>query len=190
MKKIFIITLFFISTTLVAQNKYEFLQGFGYDFSFGIPRLSGGAVFTGNGINYVPRFVSPINEDLSIGISLPIGLSLVNSLGSLNSNPIGFNYAISADINFGLNSTKASRNRFGAFFGLGFGSYDLYSFYDDGTGIKSYRDANYGIYSQVGIRMPYRGQDISLVASNWRGMNISNGRTQVFALKLIYEFMN
>jgi hypothetical protein len=66
----------------------------------------------------------------------------------------------------------------------------LYSFYDDGTGIKSYRDANYGIHSQVGIRMPYRGQDISLVASNWRGMNISNGRTQVFALKLIYEFMN
>ena len=94
MKKTFIITLFFISTTLVAQNKYEFLQGFGYDFSFGIPRLSGGAVFTGNGINYVPRFVSPINEDLSIGISLPIGLSLVNSLTPLTLTNLLTNYII------------------------------------------------------------------------------------------------
>ncbi len=174
-----------MSLSISAQDKYEFLHGLGYDFSIGFPQAVGGIVFQGNGLNYVPRIVSPINSDFSLGISLPIGASLVNSNFA---SPLGINYAAAIDIHSGFLGTRDSRNRFGAFFGLGFGSYDLYYLTDDIAGIRIDREASYGPYAHFGFRTRYYGQNVSIVLSNWRGVNMSNGKTQVFSLKLIYEF--
>jgi hypothetical protein len=171
---------------MTAQDKYEFLHGLGYDFSFGFPQAYGGIVFQGNGLNYVPRIVSPINSDLSLGISLLIGASLVSS-GEYGS-PLGINYAAAIDIHSGFLGTRNSRNRFGAFFGLGFGSYDLYSLTNDVGRTRLDRSASYGPYAHFGLRTRYYGQNVSFVLSNWRSVNMSNGKMQVFSLKLIYEF--
>lgn len=169
------------------QDNYEFMHGLGYDYSIGVPRSLSGAIFTGNGLNYVPRFIAPINSDLSFGISLPMGLSFTSSSGG--GRPLGVNYAVSLDIHSGFLSSQLSGNRFGAFFGLGLGSYDLYSAYNDGTRTTIYRDPNYGPYAHFGLRIPYYGQDVTLAVCNWRGVNVSNGKTQVFSFKIIYEFI-
>ena len=103
MKKFLLLVFIFMSISVSAQDKYEFLHGLGYDFSFGLPQAVGGIVFQGNGLNYVPRIVSPINSDLSIGISLPIGASLVSS--GYGSSPLGINYAAAVDIHSGFLGT-------------------------------------------------------------------------------------
>ena len=185
MKNLLLLFFIIMSMSMSAQDKYEFLHGLGYDFSFGLPQAVGGIAFQGNGLNYVPRIVSPINSDLSIGISLPVGASLVTSNYS---SPLGINYAAAIDIHSGFLGTQTSKNRFGAFFGLGFGSYDLYYLTNDVTGLRIDRNASYGPYAHFGFRIPYYGQNVSLALSNWRGINASNGKTQVFSLKLIYEF--
>ena len=67
-------------------------------------------------------------------------------------------------------------------------TYDLYYLTNDVTGLRIDRNASYGPYAHFGFRIPYYGQNVSLALSNWRGINASNGKTQVFSLKLIYEF--
>ena len=169
--------------TAFGQNEAEFLHGFGYDYSIGVPRNGSGQLFIGNGLGYVPRYVKPIGDNLSYGIALPVGASFVQSMVS-GAGALGVNYALCAEIHAGMGSTQRSSNRLGAFFGLGLGSYDLY--YIDIYGTT--RDSHYGPYVQAGFRLPYYGQDLTVVLSNWRGMNPNNGRSQVFSLKLIYEF--
>jgi hypothetical protein len=166
-----------------AQNDPHFLHGFGYDYSIGVPRNNAGQLFIGNGLSYVPRYVKPLNDDLSLGLSAPFGGAFVQSMVT-GAGAFGANYAVCAEFAAGMGSTQSSSRLLGAFFGLGFGSYDVYYFDVFGTT----RDAHYGPYVQTGVRIPYYGQDVTVVLSNWRGMNAKNGRSQVFALKLIYEF--
>jgi hypothetical protein len=183
MKRFLSILLLGLGFTAFGQNDPEFLQGFGYDYSIGVPRNASGQLFIGNGIGYVPRYVKPFSENMSYGLSLPVGATFVQSIVS-GTGALGVNYALCAEIHAGMGSTRRSTKLLGAFFGLGVGSYDLYYFDVNGT----FRDSHYGPYVQAGFRLPYYGQDLTVVISNWRGMNPSNGKTQVFSLKLIYEF--
>ncbi len=166
-----------------AQNDPQFLHGFGYDYSIGVPRNNAGQLFIGNGLSYVPRYVKPINDDLSLGLSLPVGGAFVQSMVT-GAGAFGANYALCADFAAGMGATDLSSRMVGAFFGLGFGSYDVYYFDIYGTTL----DAHYGPYVHAGVRLPYYGQDLTIAIANWRGINAQNGRSQVFALKLIYEF--
>ena len=184
MKRFLFLLLVGGSLTTMAQQEPHFLQGFGYDYSIGVPRNNSGQLFMGNGASYVLRYIKPVNENLSYGVGLPIGASLVQSLVS-GAAAIGANYAISADLHAGMGATELSNNLVGGFFGLGFGSYDVY--YVDLYGTT--RDAHYGPYVHAGLRIPYYGQNITLAVANWRGMNAQNGRSQVFAIKFIYEFL-
>lgn len=183
MKRLLICGALLVSLNSYAQQDGHFLHGFGYDYSIGVPRNNSGQLFMGNGLNYVPRYVMPINENFSFGVSGPIGLSLVQSLIS-GGSALGVNYALCGEIYAGMGATNSSTKNIGGFFGLGIGSFDVNYF--DLYGMT--RDAHYGPYVQAGIRFPYYGQDLTLAVANWRGMNRSNGRSQVFSIKVIYEF--
>ena len=183
MKRILSILLLCTAAVGWAQNDPHLLHGFGYDYSIGVPRNNAGQLFIGNGISYVPRYVKPFNNDMSVGVSLPVGAAFVQSMVT-GAGAFGANYAVCVDFAAGMGSTQSSAKMLGVFFGLGLGSYDVYYFYIFGTT----RDAHYGPYVQAGFRLPYYGQDVTVVLSNWRGINANNGRSQVFAIKLIYEF--
>jgi len=183
MKRLLLLTVLIATTGLRAQMDAHFLHGFGYDYSIGVPRTNSGQLFMGNGLSYVPRYVIPVNENFSYGVSGPVGLSFVQSLVS-GGSALGINYALCGEVHAGMGSTSSSTKNIGGFFGVGFGSFDVNYFDLYGTT----RDAHYGPYVQAGIRIPYYGQDVTVAVANWRGINRSNGRSQVFSVKLIYEF--
>jgi hypothetical protein len=183
MKRFFFLLAMLLAPLAWAQDDPHFLHGFGYDYSIGVPRNNAGQLFMGNGLNYVPRYVFPVNENFSYGLGLPVGASLVQSLVS-GASALGVNYALCGSVHAGMGATAASTKMVGGFFSLGLGSYDVNYF--DLYGMT--RDAHYGPYVEAGFRIPYYGQDLTIAIANWRGMNAANGRSQVFSVKLIYEF--
>ena len=184
MKRFFFLFAMLLAPLAWAQGGPHFMHGFGYDYSIGTPRNASEQLFMGNGLSYAPRYVFPVNENLSYGLGLPLGASIVQSVIAMNNqSALGWNYALCADVHVGMGATESSTSWLGCFFGLGFGTYNLTYFNVVGTST----DAHYGPFVQVGFRIPYNGEDISVAVANWRGINAANGRSQVFALKLIYE---
>lgn len=182
MKRFFFLLALCIGPVTWAQNDPHFLNGFGYDYSIGVPRNNSGQLFIGNGLSYVPRYVFPVNENFSYGLGAPVGASLVQSLIS-GQSALGLNFALCGEVHAGMGATSASTKLLGGFFGIGFGSFNVTWFDLYGTT----NDAHYGPYVQAGFRIPYYGQDVTIAVAHWQGLNPANGRSQVYAVKLIYE---
>lgn len=153
----------------------------------------------GEGFTYFPRinFIETENLSVSAGIPLCAGISATTSYDVYgNSSGIGFvlNAPLIINLNFGRGSTRENRNRYGYFFGAGFGyHHDKFltsSYYDPATNsyVDSYNSNTYGPAANAGFRIGVGRQhkNIEIRLSYMKGINES--RPNVMGLAAAFNF--
>jgi len=88
----------------------------------------------------------------------------------------------------GLASTQASNAFIGAFVNLGYGSYARQVRNNSGIGPAFVRDGSTGVFSEVGVRYDYMGNEVNLSAGLWRVPTSAVDKADVVSLRLLYGF--
>lgn len=148
------------------EGQGEWYHTFGYDYGIGIDLTSRVMPFQSNGIAWAPRYTIPIGSEMSVGAMAPVGLGISqNSNGGIS---LAYHYTLAATLQVGLSSTREADVAFGAFMNLGYGSFDRLVRNNSGIGPAFVRDGSNGVFSEVGVRYNYRGNEINLSAGLWR----------------------
>lgn len=154
------------SNSRAQEGQGEWFHTLGYDFGIGIDLTSGTIPFQTNGITWAPRYTFPIGSEMSVGAMAPVGLGISqNSNGGIS---LAYHYTLAATLQVGLGSTREANVPFGAFMNLGYGSFDRQVRNNSGIGPAFVRDGSNGVFSEVGVRYDYRGNEINLSAGLWR----------------------
>ena len=81
---------------------------------------------------------------------------------------MAYHYTLAATLQVGLGSTREANVPFGAFMNLGYGSFARQVRNYSGIGPVFVRNGSNGVFSEVGVRYDYRGNEINLSAGLWR----------------------
>ena len=155
----------------------------------------------GEGFTYFPRFNFLETESLSVSVGIPLSIGILATTSSTSdyygnyNSSIGFviNAPLIVNLNMGRGSTKDNRQKFGYFFGAGFGYHHgdfLSDIYDSNTGtyISSYSYNTYGPAANAGVRLgvgrAYKNIEIRL--SYMKGLNES--KPSIFGLAGAFNF--
>jgi hypothetical protein len=187
MKKIvFSLVLLFTASTVFCQT---FMHGAGITvIGSTTAKGSNSDIGFGEGFTYFPRFnfVETDALSVSVGIPLVVGFSATTSSSydqygyGYDNSSIGFvlNAPLIVNLNMGRGSTKENRQKFGYFFGAGFGFHHgdfLTDTYDPNTGdyIGSYSSNTYGPAANAGIRLGVgrKHKNIEVRFSYMKGIN-------------------
>ncbi len=99
---------------------------------------------------------------------------------------MAYHYTLAATLQVGLSSTREADVAFGAFMNLGYGSFDRQVRNNSGIGPAFVRDGSNGVFSEVGVRYDYRGNEINLSAGLWRVPVSAVDKVDVVSLRLMY----
>lgn len=168
-------------------KKGQWFHAAGYDYSLGLDLTTLTMPFVSNGITYAPRFTMPVGEELSFGLTAPIGLALTSSSAN-NSLGLGYHYTLAATLQTGLGSTTESDAVVGAFVTTGYGSFARQVRNNSGIGPAFVRDASSGVFGELGVRYNYYSNEISLSAGLWRVPVSAVDKADVVTLRLLYGF--
>jgi hypothetical protein len=172
-----------------AQNSIkdgEWFHAVGYDYTIGIDLSTPAMPFASNGVTWAPRYTFPVGDEMSFGVVAPVGLGLAQSpFGGIN---LGYHCTLAATMQVGLASTQASNAFIGAFVNLGYGSYARQVRNTDGIGPAFVRDGSTGVFSEVGVRYDYMGNEVNLSAGLWRVPASADRKADVVSLRLLYGF--
>ena len=176
----------------------EWFHTLGYDYGLGIDLTTRYLPFTSNGITWAPMYTFPIGSEMSVGAMAPVGLGISENSISQNSNggiSLAYHYTLAATLQVGLSSTREANVPFGAFMNLGYGSFDRLVRNYSGIGPVFVRNGSNGVFSEVGLRYDYRGNEINLSAGLWRvPVNAVDNEglpmVDVVSLRLMYGLLN
>ena len=170
------------------EGQGEWFHTLGYDYGIGIDLTTGYLPFQSNGVTWAPRYTFPIGSEMSVGAMAPVGLGISqNSNGGIS---LAYHYTLAATLQVGLSSTRDADVAFGAFMNLGYGSFDRQVRNNSGIGPAFVRDGSNGIFSEVGVRYDYRGNEINLSAGLWRVPVSAIDKVDVLSLRLMYGLLN
>ncbi len=164
----------------------QWFHAAGYDYSLGLDLTTLTMPFVSNGLMYAPRFTMPVGDELALGLTAPLGLSLTSNAD--NSIGLGYHYTLAASVQTGLGSTLESDAMVGAFVNLGYGSFARQVRNYSGIGPAFVRDASSGIFGELGVRYNYYSNEISLSAGLWRVPVASVDKADVVTVRLLYGF--
>jgi len=157
----------------------------------------------GEGFTYFPRvnFLETESLSVSAGIPLSFGVSATTSTTydqygyAYDNSSVGFifNAPLIINLNMGRGSTKENRQKFGYFFGAGFGYHhgdflsDIYDAVTD-TYISSYSSNTYGPAANAGVRLGVgrAHKNIEIRLSYMKGLNES--KPNIFGLAGAFNF--
>ena len=166
------------------EGQGEWFHTLGYDYGIGIDLTTLYLPFQTNGITWAPRYTIPIGSEMSVGAMAPVGLGISqNSNGGIS---LAYHYTLAATLQVGLSSTRDADVAFGAFMNLGYGSFDRQVRNNSGIGPAFVRDGSNGVFSEVGVRYDYRGNEINLSAGLWRVPVSAIDKVDVVSLRLMY----
>jgi len=169
------------------EGQGEWYHTLGYDYGIGIDLTSGTIPFQTNGITWAPRYTIPIGSEMSVGAMAPVGLGFSqNTFGGLS---LAYHYSLAATLQVGLSSTREANVPFGAFMNLGYGSFARQVRNNSGIGPIFVRDGSNGVFSEVGVRYDYRGNEINLSAGLWRVPVSALDKVDVVSLRLMYGLL-
>lgn len=166
----------------------QWFHAVGYDYSIGIDLSTLSMPFASNGVTYAPRFTLPVGDELSVGLTAPIGLALAQSQGGTGALGLGYHYTLAATIQTGLGSTLSSDAYVGAFVNLGYGSFARKVRNYSGIGPAFVRDGSSGVFSEIGVRYNYIGNEVNLSAGLWRVPVSAVDKADVVSVRLLYGF--
>lgn len=166
----------------------QWFHAVGYDYSIGIDLSTLSMPFASNGVTYAPRFTLPVGDELSVGLTAPIGLALAQSQGGTGALGLGYHYTLAASIQTGLGSTLSSDAFVGAFVNLGYGSFARQVRNYSGIGPAFVRDGSSGVFSEIGVRYNYIGNEVNLSAGLWRVPVSAVDKADVVSVRLLYGF--
>lgn len=166
----------------------QWFHAVGYDYSIGIDLSTLSMPFASNGVTYAPRFTLPVGDELSVGLTAPIGLALAQSQGGTGSLSLGYHYTLAATLQTGLGSTLSSDAFVGAFVNLGYGSFARQVRNYSGIGPAFVRDGSSGVFSEIGVRYNYIGNEVNLSAGLWRVPVSAVDKADVVSVRLLYGF--
>ncbi len=170
------------------EGQGEWYHTLGYDYGIGIDLTSRVMPFQTNGLTWAPRYTIPIGSEMSVGAMAPVGLGISqNSNGGIS---LAYHYTLAATLQVGLSSTRDADVAFGAFMNLGYGSFDRQVRNNSGIGPAFVRDGSNGVFSEVGVRYDYRGNEINLSAGLWRVPVSAIDKVDVLSLRLMYGLLN
>ncbi len=170
------------------EGQGEWFHTLGYDYGIGIDLTTLYLPFQTNGITWAPRYTIPIGSEMSVGAMAPVGLGISqNSNGGIS---LAYHYTLAATLQVGLSSTRDADVAFGAFMNLGYGSFDRQVRNNSGIGPAFVRDGSNGVFSEVGVRYDYRGNEINLSAGLWRVPVSAIDKVDVLSLRLMYGLLN
>ena len=170
------------------EGQGEWFHTLGYDYGIGIDLTSRVMPFQTNGLTWAPRYTIPIGSEMSVGAMAPVGLGISqNSNGGIS---LAYHYTLAATLQVGLSSTRDADVAFGAFMNLGYGSFDRQVRNNSGIGPAFVRDGSNGVFSEVGVRYDYRGNEINLSAGLWRVPVSAIDKVDVVSLRLMYGLLN
>jgi hypothetical protein len=166
----------------------QWFHAVGYDYSIGIDLSTLSMPFASNGVMYAPRFTLPMGDELSVGLTAPIGLALAQSQGGTGSLSLGYHYTLAATLQTGLGSTVTSNAFLGAFVNMGYGSFARQVRNYSGIGPAFVRDGSSGVFSEIGVRYDYVGNEVNLSVGLWRVPTSAVDKADVVSLRLLYGF--
>ena len=170
------------------EGQGEWFHTLGYDYGIGIDLTTLYLPFQTNGITWAPRYTIPIGSEMSVGAMAPVGLGISqNSKGGIS---LAYHYSLAATLQVGLSSTRDADVAFGAFMNLGYGSFDRLVRNINGIGPAFVRNGSNGVFSEVGVRYNYRGNEINLSAGLWRVPVSAIDKVDVVSLRLMYGLLN
>lgn len=168
----------------VSVTDGEWFHAAGYDYAIGIDLSTLNTPFSANGLAWAPRYTVPLGDELSVGLTAPLGLSLAQSSnGSLG---LGYHGALAATVQLGMESTKASNAWLGAFINVGYGTYGRQVRNFSGIGPAFVRDASVGSFSELGVRYDYWGNEINLSFGLLRVPTSVVDKADVVTIRLLY----
>ena len=192
---ILIITLFCVVSTSFSQS---FMHGAGITVLGGYEH--GGNITLAEGFTYSPRFNFLETEKLSVSVGIPLSIGISATTGSYDytsnsyNSSIGFvfNAPLIVNLNMGRGSTKENRQKFGYFFGAGFG-YNHGDFIgvdniDQNGNLVSTSDNNFGPAANGGIRFGVgkKHKNIELKFSYFKGLN--DKKPNIFGIAGLFNF--
>ena len=199
MKKVILsIALFCIVHTTFSQS---FMHGAGITILGGY--TNGGDFTFAEGLTYSPRFNFLETEKLSVSVGVPLsaGISATTSTTydyngySYNdgSSSVSFvlNLPVIINLNMGRGSTKENRQKFGYFFGAGFG-YNHGNFIGTSdysqNGLTSSSDDNFGPVANGGLRFGVgrKHKNVELKFSYFKGIN--DKKPNIFGIAGLFNF--
>jgi hypothetical protein len=172
----------------------QFMHGVGVTFS-GItgnvttPSSSSGIGLTQSTITYFPRynFVEKENSSISIGAPVGVGIGLVrNTYGGDVGFSFSYDLPVVLDYNIGARSTADNANRWGGYFGLGFGYFKVNI---SGSVYSNFDGATYGPLARGGVRFPAsRNDDASTISLGvFFKTGLEKDKLTSFGFNMIYE---
>ena len=200
MKKIILsMALFFSVSISFCQS---FMHGVGITV-IGTNGLRGNSkIGYGEGFTYSPRFNFLEKEKFSVSVGIPLSVGLSASTSTVtdqygdNSSSIGVivNIPVIVSLNMGRGSTKANRQKFGYFVGVGFGyhhgDYISDGIYDPNTGTytDSYSSNTLGPAMNAGVRLGVgrKHKNIEIRLSYMKGLNES--KPDIFGIAGLFNF--
>ena len=175
---------FDVSAQQLDLTKGQWFHAVGYDLSVGVDLSTMTLPFSSNGITYAPRFTAPVGDELSFGLTAPLGIALAQ--GSAGNLSLGYHYTLAATVQTGLGSTLESDAWVGAFVNLGYGSFARQVRNYSGIGPAFIRDGSTGPFAEIGVRYDYRGNEINLSAGIWRVPVKAVDKADVLSVRLLY----
>ncbi len=176
------------SAQSIDLKKGHWFHALGYDYSVGIDLSTLSMPFTSNGLTYAPRFTLPVGDELSLGLTAPLGLALTQGQGTTTGLGLGYHYTLAATLQTGLGSTENSDAWVGAFINLGYGSFARQVRNFSGIGPAFVRDGSSGVFSEIGVRYDYIGNEVNLSVGLWRVPTSAVDKADVVSVRLLYGF--
>jgi hypothetical protein len=129
-----------------------------------------------------------MGDELSLGLTAPLGLALTQGQGTTAGLGLGYHYTLAATLQTGLGSTVNSDAWVGAFVNLGYGSFARQVRNYSGIGPAFVRDGSSGVFSEIGVRYDYVGNEVNLSAGLWRVPTSAVDKADVLSVRLLYGF--
>lgn len=149
---VLIISIFFL---YLKGSTQSFMQSVGANISMLFAKINTqyenySFVMQVNHFSYFPRVNLSESENSSFSIGVPVGagIGILTSGGNAQGISWGFNIPVVADYNFGCKSTPDNPNKFGGYFGGGFGY--MYTAWNAGDGTENAN--SYGPIGRCGLR--------------------------------------
>jgi hypothetical protein len=172
-------------------NAQTFMKGVGANISILYAEIDDAGekytfVMTVTHFSYFPRFTFKENENSSFSVGSPLGagIGILNSGGNASGIAWGIDLPLAIDYNMGCQSTPDNENRFGGYFGGGFGY--MYTGWSDG-GITS-KAITYGPLARTGIRFSSKNGRWTTTVGIFGKFGLEKEKYKTFGFNVLSEF--
>jgi len=145
--------------------------------------------FAFSNVTYFPKlsFAETENTSLSIGAPVSIGIGRSSNLSADGSSGLywGFDAPMVLDFNIGAKSTRENEDKFGGYFGGGFGySHSSWSF----DGYSDFKANSYGPIIRGGVRFGFPSANLGMTIGLSYKIGLETEKFRTFGLALLLDF--